>query len=148
METTTKSQFYGLSEDGKITLLPPSEYASAALKAQQQEMAAKGEPAPRYTMILNQHQYSSILSAVDAELEDLDGDTLIPTYFIIPFSTQLAVFAHASVDTDEEAAEFIQGYPVVSAGPFKLADVKASWPAATDAEVLEAETEADGDVIE
>lgn len=130
--SAANQQFYGLTQDGSIIVLPQAPYANVALRLHAGECESKNEDQPEMSLVFNDFQYRSLLSAVDAELNDLDGDTLIPTYFIIPFATQLAVFPHPSVDTDDEAAEFLDGYPMESVGPFKLTDVRDNWPKVTD----------------
>jgi len=136
-------QFYGLTLDGKIIVLPEAPYANVAIRLHAEQCAAAGEEQPAMSMLFNTHQYRSIMSAVDAELNDLDGDTHVPSYLIIPFHTQLAVFPHYSVDTDEEAEEFFKGYPMESVGPFKLTDIKANWPAVIDPEPVVVEVAAE-----
>lgn len=121
-------QFYGLTLDGKIIVLPPAPYANVALRMHAQKCEAEGVESPAIPMVFNTHEYRTILSSVDAELNDLDGDTFVPSYLIIPYANQLPVFPHHSVDTDSEAQEFLKGYPMESIGPFKLTDVRDNWP--------------------
>lgn len=129
-----KVQFYGLTQEGGIVMLPLAPYASTALHLYNRQCAEDALKPANFPMIFNDHQYRAVLSAVEAELNDVDGDTLIPTYVVFPFDTLLPVFPHASVDTDEEVQEFIQGYVLEVAGPVKLEDIRANWPKPADAE--------------
>lgn len=126
-------QFFGITSCGQICWLPEAAYPSDALRIYQ----ANDEKPLRIEMVLDANQYDIIRSAVDAELNDVDGDTLIPTYFVIPFHTQHAVFPHPSIDTEEEVQEWLTNWiathgseeRLVSViGPFKLDYVKANWP--------------------
>ncbi|WJJ55092.1 hypothetical protein [Xanthomonas phage RTH11] len=132
-DNAVNQQFFGISADGQILWLPEAAYPSDALRIYQ----ANDEKPLRIEMVLDANQYDIIRSAVDAELNDVDGDTLIPTYFVIPFHTQHAVFPHPSVDTEEEVKEWLENWiaqhssedrHVAVLGPFKLDDVKANWP--------------------
>lgn len=127
-ETPVLNTFYGLTVDNKIIVLPEAEYPSTALHKFNNEREQAGESAQEFALVFNDFQYRALLSQVDAELNDVDGDGMIPSYLIIPLESLTAVFSHPSVDTDEEAAEFLANYPMLSVGPIKLADVRDTWP--------------------
>jgi hypothetical protein len=147
ISSAPKQQFYGLTLEGEIIALPEAPYANVALRLHAEACEGEGKTQPHMTMVFNLHQYRTILSAVDAELNDLDGDTFVPTYLIIPFANQLPVFPHHSVDTDEEAKEFIDGYAMEAVGPFKLTDVRDNWPKTVDPApvIVEASAEVEPD---
>lgn len=121
-------QYFALTAEGSILILPPAEYASGALHKYRAECEAAGRETPNFPMIFNEHQYRSVLSAVAAELSDVDGNDLVPKYVVFPYSSQQAVFPHSSVDTEEEIAEFIATYPLEVAGPVLLSVVQDNWP--------------------
>lgn len=127
-ETAVAQPFYGLTNDHRIIELGEHEYASAALNQLKHDDEEAGRDTEVLPMVFNDLQYRSILSAVAAELTDADGDGQVPTYLVVPYSTQQAVFPHPSVNTDEEAAEFVAEYPLEIVGPIKLATVRDSWP--------------------
>lgn len=127
-----ENQFYGLTDQGKIVLLPKAEYSSTALSRYQDEGGTE-----RLDLILTEQQYRVILSHVDAELNDLDGDGLVPVYMVISFVTQLPMFPHASVDTDEELKEFIDSHDYQLSAGVKLTDVRDTWPQLEDEPVVE-----------
>ncbi len=136
METqATPQQFYGLTAEGEIIVLPKAEYAAGAIR---QYMEEHKEQAKRLDLTFTEHEYRGITSAIDAELNDVDGDTLIPTYFIIPYHTLHAVFPHPSVDTIDEVLEWLGNWREQSSnngerlieqvGPIMLSYAKANWP--------------------
>lgn len=132
-------QFYGITKDGLICHLPEAPYASDAIRYYQEH----DEKPLRLELVLNQNQYDQVITAIKAELDDVDGDTLIPTYFIIPFHTLQPVFAHPSVDTEAEVAEWVTNFIKVPEGedsviqilgPFTLEHTKTNWPPASGEE--------------
>ncbi|QVD49334.1 hypothetical protein LUCX_264 [Xanthomonas phage vB_XciM_LucasX] len=121
------NKFYGLvSEDFSIIEME-GEYSSTALHNYEHAAKDAGVEPKDLILIFSEFEYTRILSSVEAELTDADGDGLIPVYVGVAFSTQLPVFPHASVDTEEEAAEFKANFPDELAGPFKIELTKA-WP--------------------
>ncbi len=132
---SVEQSFYGMTLDGEIVQLPKAEYASAALHKARAELEAEGKELPELVVIFNEFEYAAALSAVDAELNDVDGDGMIPTYAVFPFDNLRPVFPHPSVDTDEEAAEFVEGYPLTVAGPVKLTQIRDHWPRQGNVEV-------------
>jgi len=139
----TDQQFYGIDKSGMVHLLPLAPYASDALRAY-----ATNEANPvRMELVLNQHQYDGIYSAIEAELNDVDGDTLIPTYFAIPYHTLHAVFPHPSIDTQAEVDEWVANFIKVPEGedrliqvlgPFTLSHAKQHWPVDSSKQALSA----------
>lgn len=127
-EAATTQNFFGLTNDQQIIELGAHEYASTALTQLKHDSDEAGREVPELPMVFNDLQYRSILSAVAAELNDADGDGQIPTYFVVPYSSQQAVFAHPSVDSADEVAEFISNYPLEVVGPIKLSTVRDNWP--------------------
>ncbi len=130
------NQFYGLTEAGEIVLLPKAEYNSAALQAYQESCKQAGQPPQALQVLLSEHQYRVIYSHVLAELEDQDGDGLVPHFLCIALTNELPVFPHASVDTAEELEEFRQTYPVPLSSGIPLRAIKDSWPIPADTAVL------------
>lgn len=126
------NQFYGLTEAGEIVLLPRAEYSSAALQAYQESCKQTGQSPQVLQVLLSEHQYRVIYSHAVAEIEDHDGDGLVPHYLCIALPTELPVFPHASVDTAEELEEFRQGYPVPLSTGVPLSFIKDSWPIPED----------------
>lgn len=127
-----ENQFYGLTDQGKIVLLPKAEYSSTALSRYQDEGGTES-----LALIFTEQQYRVILSHVEAELNDLDGDGLIPTYMVVSFVTQLPIFPHASVDTEEELLEFINSHDYQLSGGVKLTDIRDTWPQLEDEPVVD-----------
>lgn len=127
-------QFYGLTKDGQIVVLPKATYSAGAIR---QYLEEQGENALHLELTFSETDYAYMTSAIDAELNDLDGDTLIPTYFVLPYHTLQPLFPHPSVDTDEEFVEWLDNWKTqtggLAVGPFKLADAKANWPWPADA---------------
>lgn len=128
MTSASNQQFYGLTDDSRIILLPLASYPVTALRLYIAACAEKEETPANIPLMFNVHQYRSVLSAVDAELNDVDGDGMIPTYMVVPYSSQQAVFPHPSVDTSEEALEFIASFPIEVVGPIELTVVRDTWP--------------------
>lgn len=120
--------FYALTNDLRAFELPEAQYAAAALRQYHINCDQKGEAPVDNSVVLDVHQYRVIHSAVMAELEDADGDDLIPTYLVITKENLQAVFPHPSVDTPEEVAQFIETYPLAITGPILLTDVRDHWP--------------------
>lgn len=127
-----ENQFYGLTDTGKIVLLPKAEYSSTALT-----LYNDGDGTELFDLILTEQQYRVILSHVDSELNDIDGDGLVPTYMVVSFITQLPIFPHASVDTPEELQKFIDSHSYRLSAGVKLTDVRDTWPRLEDEPVVE-----------
>lgn len=121
-------QYYGLTEAGEIVLLPKAEYSSSALLAFIREHEQAGKTAPTLQLILSEEAYQVVYSHLEAELEDRDGDGQVPHYLCLAHTTQLPVFPHPSVDTEEELQEFFKNYPTALTTGVRLTDAKAKWP--------------------
>jgi hypothetical protein len=90
------------------------------------------------SIIFGNAEYKALLSQVAAELNDTDGDGLIPTYLVIRTDTEQSMFLHSSVDNDEAAVAFIESYPTTAAcklvGPIELTTVRDEWPKDEDSD--------------
>lgn len=121
--------FYGLTQDGQIVTLPKHEYSSGALNALREEHEKSGTPMPELQMIFGEQVYRVIYSHMEVELDDIDGDGQVPHYMCVSFATQLPIFPHPSVDTEEGLEAFRSAHPVPLTNGIVLSEAKSAWPA-------------------
>ena len=127
-EAANTQPHYGLTNDGNVVVLPAAEYASGAVHRYQAACAERNEEPVNFPVVLNEVQYQFILDNVESELDDIDGDGLVPHYMFVSFDGEQPVFPHASVNTPEAAAAFVADDAMELVGPFLLTDVRDHWP--------------------
>lgn len=123
------NQFYGVqARSGRLVSLPKAEWSSAALIAYQGDCERQGALPEEFDLVLTEDEYRVIRSHVQAEIEDKDGDGLVPTFFTIQYETHLPVFPHPSVQSEEDMVDFVEGHSIPLTHGIRLSQVAEQWP--------------------